>query len=192
MLILLGKEHLLDSGQGSPILTRTFEAEHLPRAKASKDLRSLRAYAAALELVIVVDTREQTPLDFGPLVAVTRATLPTGDYSIQGYESEVAVERKSKSDAYGCVGAGRARFERCLLRLGAMRRGAIVIETSLKRFTTPPGRSAISPQQAVGSYISWSCQHRLPVFWCGSREYAARVTLRYLMAYVKHREAITT
>jgi hypothetical protein len=39
---------------------------------------------------------------------------------------------------------------------------------------------------AVGSYISWACLYRIPVFWCDSRDYAERVCLRYLMAYLKH------
>ena len=37
-------------------------------------------------MIVIVDTREQTPFDFGrfPDVEVTRATLITGDYSLAG------------------------------------------------------------------------------------------------------------
>lgn len=64
---------------------------------------------------IVVDTREQTPYEFatmvcdkadggGPLYVPTlRAGLPTGDYSLAGYEDMVAVERKSLADLFGTL-----------------------------------------------------------------------------------------
>lgn len=43
---------------------------------------------------------------------------------------------------------------------------------------------------AVGSYISWSVQYRIPVFWCDTREYAERVTVRFLAGWMKHRSHI--
>ena len=56
---------------------------------------------------VVVDTREQRPYRYpGSL----RGTLPSGDYSLLGLESLVAVERKEKADAYASLGRGRARF----------------------------------------------------------------------------------
>lgn len=39
---------------------------------------------------------------------------------------------------------------------------------------------------AIGSFISWSCMYRIPVYWCGTRAFAERVTVRFLAAYVKH------
>lgn len=134
---------------------------------------------------IVIDTREQLPFDFAG-IPTTRGTLATGDYSISGLEHLVAVERKSKEDAYGCVGASRDRFTRCLGRLAAMDRACIVIECSLADFAVPPPRTRIDAAMAIGSFISWSCAYRIPVFWCGSRAFAERVTLRFLAAYAKH------
>lgn len=135
---------------------------------------------------ILIDTREQDPF---PLIDYpTRiATLKTGDYSLDGFEGKVAVERKSKSDAYGCVGAGRRRFTECLERLAELDRAAIVIERSIEDFDqNPPERTRISSRMAIGSYISWSCKYRIPVFWCHNRAYAERVTVRFLAAYIKH------
>lgn len=136
--------------------------------------------------VIVIDTREQLPFPFEGLVT-KRATLGAGDYSIEGLENKVAVERKSKNDAWGCVADGRSRFTRCLERLSALDRAAIVIECSLTEFAIQPSRiERVTPATAVGSYISWSCQYRLPVFWCDTRQYAERVTARFLASYHKH------
>lgn len=135
---------------------------------------------------LVIDTREQAPLAFGAVPTV-RATIKQGDYSIEGLTDVVAVERKSKEDAYGCVGAGRERFERCLERLGQLDRAAVVIECSLRRFKTPPARTRISAAQAIHSYISWQVQYGVPVVWVDTREDAAAWIYRFLVSYVKYR-----
>ena len=59
---------------------------------------------------VLIDTREQNPLipavwraqAWEPLPH-RRATLPEGDYQIEGIEGMVAVERKSISDLYGTL-----------------------------------------------------------------------------------------
>ena len=137
------------------------------------------------EPVIVIDTREQLPYTFDGMQTV-RLKLDAGDYSLLGHQSHVAVERKSKADAYGCVGGGRKRFERALARLAEVSRPAIVIECSLMDFTVPPPRTRINAAQAVGSYIKWACIYRIPIFWCDDRAQSERVTVRFLLAYLKH------
>ena len=135
---------------------------------------------------IIIDTREQAPF---PLIGYDTkvATLRTGDYSLEGFEDRIAVERKSKSDAYGVVGGGRKRFEACLERMAALERAAIVIERGIEDFDqNPPERTRIDSRMAIGSYISWSCKYRIPVFWCHNRAYAERITVRFLSAYIKH------
>lgn len=86
---------------------------------------------------VVIDTRERTPYQFSKnfmrdrslfyIQAITKS-LPTGDYSIVGHESEIAVERKSLADFLGTAGQGRRRFERELGRLAKMKFAAVVIE----------------------------------------------------------------
>jgi len=135
---------------------------------------------------IIIDTREQAPFTFEGYETKV-ATLSTGDYSLAGFENMVAVERKSKADAYNCVGTGRRRFTECLERLSKLDRAAIVIERSIEDFDqNPPQRTRIDSRMAIGSYISWSCKYRIPVFWCNNRLYAERITVRFLAAYIKH------
>lgn len=137
-------------------------------------------------LRIVVDTREQLPFPLTGFETV-RGKLNAGDYSLEGYTDKVAIERKSKADAWGCVGGNRERFEACLRRLAALDRAAIVIECTLGEFAIrPPYVKRITPSSAVGSFISWSARHGLPVFWCDNRKYAERVAVRFLAAYLKH------
>lgn len=149
----------------------------------------------------VIDTREQnghTYLFEG--YQTVRAKLDTGDYSLLGSESKVAVERKSLNDAWTCCSSERERFTRCLERLARLDRAAIVIEASMETFALnrPSQIKKVTVATAIGSYLSWSCQYRIPIFWAGvndpkfnrtreSREYAERTTLRFLYSYWKHR-----
>lgn len=135
---------------------------------------------------ICIDTREQLRYMFDGYESY-RATLQTGDYSLEGFTDVLAVERKNHSDAWGCLTEGRKRFERCLERLGKLDRAAIVIEASMAEFVVPPPQvKRVNAATAMGSYISWSTKYRIPVYFAENRQWAERVTLRILAAYYKH------
>lgn len=67
-------------------------------------------------MVILIDTREQEPLEFevGGLISEVRSVgLPFGDYRaeyLDGSKSDVVFERKSIADLYGTMTAGHRRF----------------------------------------------------------------------------------
>lgn len=135
---------------------------------------------------VVIDTREKLPFAFTGFRTVV-GTLASGDYSLAGFESRVSCERKSKVDIWNCCAAERPRFERCLERLAAMERACVVIECDLRELSIRPEHiQRVSPATVVGSCISWSCRYRLPFYWCDSRSYAERVTIRFLAAFLKH------
>jgi len=135
---------------------------------------------------IAIDTREQLRYAFDGYESY-RTTLATGDYSLEGFETVLAVERKNHGDAWGCLTEGRKRFERCLERLSLLDRSAIVIESSMADFVIPPPQiKRVNAATAMGSYISWSTKYRIPVFFAENRQWAERVTLRILAAYYKH------
>jgi hypothetical protein len=54
---------------------------------------SLKSLTEALEVTIVVDSREQDPLPFTRFKTVS-GNLLTGDYSVLGLESWFSIERK--------------------------------------------------------------------------------------------------
>lgn len=139
---------------------------------------------------IVIDSREQLPYAFDGCATVVRA-LPTGDYSLSGLEAEVCVERKQRVEAWQMVAGERRRFEDCLHRLAAITRPMVVIECSLHEFAVQPAEiQRVRVSSAVGSWLSWSAQYRIPIIWAGSREYGERVTYRWLRSYFKHRDQI--
>ena len=138
-------------------------------------------------MIIAVDTREQLPLKFDGIETQVM-TLKSGDYSIVGYQDRVAIERKSHSDCWSSMSNGRSRFERCIKRLAALDRAAIVIECSLDELCIRPSQiQRTNVASVIGGLISWSCQFQIPIFFCPNRDYAARVVLRYLASYIKHR-----
>ncbi|MHC5059364.1 MAG: ERCC4 domain-containing protein, partial [Planctomycetota bacterium] len=102
---------------------------------------------------------------------------------IQGLEDVVAIERKSKTDLYGTIGRGRARFEKEIERLAAMELPAVVLECDLSSLLRPPERSRVSPSSVLNSLIAWSVRHRIPVWPCPGRRFAELVTYRLLQHF---------
>lgn len=81
-------------------------------------------------MIIIQDTREKNPLSFAFYgYETTVATLKTGDYTIEGYEEIVAIERKkSTSELANNLGKHRDRFEREMERLSEFEHKYIVCE----------------------------------------------------------------
>ena len=62
------------------------------RSQPAKRRATMPADLSPEELVAVIDSREQQPLDLAPLRSRI-GTLATGDYSLRGLESVIAIER---------------------------------------------------------------------------------------------------
>jgi len=136
--------------------------------------------------VVVVDTREQKPYRFPRSVT---QMLQTGDYSIQGFEDQVTIERKTKQDAYSSLGGGRARFQREMERLADFDYAAVVIETSLPDFLTPPPFSRLNPNSAICTLLAWSVRYGVHVFFAGDRANGNNVARQLLTKYwLYHKE----
>ena len=135
------------------------------------------------EIVVAIDTREQKPYRFARSEV---KTLPTGDYSIIGLEDRIAIERKTKEDAYSSLGQGRARFERELERLSHLDYAAVVVETSLPDFLCAPAFSRMHPKAAAGSIVAWSVKYRVCVFFAGDRLHGNALTRQLLEKYLRY------
>lgn len=113
--------------------------------------------------------------------SVQRATLATGDYSLEGLADVIAVERKSLADLAMCVGRERERFERELERLARMPYPALVVEASMADILLGAARSEVHPHAVIGSLVSWSVRFRIPVWLCTGRREAAAITYKILL-----------
>ncbi len=148
---------------------------------------------------IVVDSREQLPYTFtgmgGPageslVVPTVVRGLPSGDYSIDGMEDRVAIERKSLEDLYGSVTWGRERFEREIARLDALPGfAAVVVEASWPEIVAPhefrPGwTNQTEPRSVEGTIIAWSLRYSRVHWWpCGDRRGAECRTFSILRKF---------
>jgi DNA excision repair protein ERCC-4 len=151
---------------------------------------------------IVVDTREQAGYTFDGMpgrageqivVPVVSQGLKSGDYSIQGLEDRVAVERKSLQDAYGTFGQGRERFERELERLAEYEFAAVVIEATVQELWrpaefVPDWRSRLSPRSVEGSIVAWSLRYGVHFWAMGSRRAAEIRTFGVLRKFWEEQE----
>ena len=135
---------------------------------------------------ILIDTREQQPYTFE--TESERATLRTGDYSLEGGEHLVAIERKSVDDLIGCLTTGRGRFERELHRGRGLNYFALVIEASLSDLSNGRYRSEMKPKAAIQSLLTFSIRYNLPIFFAENRKFGARVTESLLLKYAREVE----
>jgi ERCC4-type nuclease len=142
--------------------------------------------AAGPRCTIVVDTREQAPYCFGGRVETVRLGLETGDYSLLGHETTIAIERKTLEDFVGSLTWGRDRFLRECERLTRLAVRAIVVEGSFGDVVHAKYRSEATPQSIVGSTIKLLTDFGLPVVFADCREYAERLVERMLTRHWEH------
>lgn len=149
------------------------------------------------KLPIIIDTREQNPLDFSPFpeVRIIRAELWPGDYSLQAATRLVAIERKSVADLIGTMRTGYAgfnattpkRFDRELTALrGYPRRGGrsfILVEPDVRNQTAEAQilagnyRSAIPPDKITAFIQTIRDVWLVDVVLADSREHAAQIVV---------------
>lgn len=136
---------------------------------------------------IVIDTREppETAWTFGDL-PVVRRKLEAGDYSIEGFENEVAIERKTSADLVSTLTFGRSRFERELDLLRLYPRAVIFVEGDLESIIRAQYRSRVSPAALVGSFGSFFGRWGISTVFCGSAFNAAILAKVYLLKAHKH------
>ncbi len=135
--------------------------------------------------VIVIDTREQQPYRF--LCESVRSALKTGDYSLIGLETIIAIERKSLNDFIGCITASRERFENELNRADSLERFWVVIESTLTSIEKGLYRSKVNPESVLGTLAAWSNRHKVSFVFADSRQAGQKMTERLLKhAWLEH------
>ncbi len=141
-----------------------------------------------MDFRIIIDTREQAPYGFA--CATLRRKLDAGDYSVDGQDRLVAVERKSLKDFVTTVIHDFARFAAELEKLAKLPAACVVVEADLdhvlRGLAVADCRGA-SPESILGAAIHVGLRYGVPVFWCGSRQAARAFTDAYLRMFVRLR-----
>ena len=152
-------------------------------------------------MVIVIDTREQHPLDFSfwKDVKVQRRELWPGDYTVLGGAQYLAIERKSVSDLVGTMKTGYAgigsttpkRFDRELMALHSViargGRAFVLVEPdgplgtvchAFEQIKAHSYRSIIAPDKVLAFIQSIRSGWRVPVIMTESRTQSAEIVYK--------------
>ena len=155
------------------------------RKMAGSNLNKIRAGkkgTALMKPTILVDTREQDTYSFNPLkVNIKRKSLKTGDYSLEGFEHLVSVERKNPDDFVKTLIPPKKRFRKELQRLTEMPYSCIVVEANLEDILLGNYQSNASPLSVFNMANSIIADWKIPIFYCSNRQIACRFTQEYLI-----------
>lgn len=94
-------------------------------------------------MIILKDTREQKPFNFSfyeDVEAEYNQTLPTGDYTIFGYEDKIIIDRKQSVDEIA-ANVFDKRFERELERMKSFDEAYILCEFSVSELSNYANKS---------------------------------------------------
>jgi ERCC4-type nuclease len=142
------------------------------RLRVQRDGHNIIRSAAVPKPTVLVDSREQQPLPLfinhpNWLASERRAALRTGDYSVEGMEKLLALERKSLADLVNCTVTSRERFIASCSRLAKFRWKAILIEASyedIKRgWDTDEIQSDVHPNSVCGLLDAIEAKFGIPV-----------------------------
>jgi len=126
---------------------------------------------------VLVDTREKDPLPLREnhpnwIEAERRETLKTGDYSIEGMEGLLALERKSLADLVACTVTYRKRFLAACARLSGFPWKAILVEATfediragIERFDIP---SDVHPNAICGTLDAIEAKFGIPIIYAST------------------------
>ena len=137
-------------------------------------------------ITIVIDTREQLEYKgFSPNIETIHSTLPAGDYSLLGRETEVAIERKSLDDFVQTVINQRDRFRKELKKLQTYNSACIIVEASADNIipVLMCPRSNASPAAVWGATMSIIVDYGIPIYFLANRQIACKFVEDYLTRY---------
>lgn len=161
---------------------------------------------------ILIDTREQKPWKFAQIradasdvarkkykkgdcytVDCERRSLGNshGDYTVEGFESEIAIERKSLSDFQSTMLAWsnrREAFDRELAWLNSIECAVVIVEATMSKAMSAKqrGKRTVEQNAKLIHRRLLSCKIKYPrvsFLFCGSRKMAEVTAFRLLQMY---------
>ncbi len=151
------------------------------------------------DFTIIVDTREQQPWTFENH-AVSNRKLDTGDYSIDGLENILGIERK-KSISEFANNITESRYQDVVSRLSQLKYSFLLLEFNLEDvFIYPIGSTVpkrmwskikISPAFIIKNILELELSHNIKVMFCGNSHNAQKMA-EYILRKVNYIERHST
>lgn len=130
---------------------------------------------------VIQDTREKYPwtFKFYDDIELERRKLDTGDYSIEGFEDQICLERKRTTGEISLnLGQKSKQFEEELKRMASFRFAFIICEFTIDNVYEFPVNSGIpernwkylrmSPKFIASRLNQWSETYGVEVIYCGN------------------------
>lgn len=147
------------------------------------------------DFTIVVDTREQQPWSFDHF-AKAHKKLDTGDYSIDGLQHLLAIERK-KSVSEFANNIVESRFKDVIIRLSQLKYSFLLLEFDLEDVliypigSTVPKRMwdkiKISPAFLLKNILELQLEHNIIVYFCGDHTNGEKMA-EYILKKIYYKE----
>jgi ERCC4-type nuclease len=120
--------------------------------------------------VVLVDTREKSPFEFRRfpnwIAEEKRQKLNIGDYSVEGMEDSLSLERKTLSDLITTLIQQRPRFFKLCEKMSQYRWRALFIQASYEDVKSPYGEYTYAHPNAVsGTLDALEARYGIPVIY---------------------------
>ncbi len=122
--------------------------------------------------VVLVDTREKYPFDFSRfpnwIADEKRQALKAGDYSVEGMETLLVLERKTLTDLITTVIQQRERFLKQCEKMAKYRWRALLIEASYEDIKSPyeeEYNTLAHPNAVTGTLDALEARFSIPVIY---------------------------
>lgn len=122
--------------------------------------------------VVLVDTREKYPFDFSQfpnwIADEKRQALKVGDYSVEGMETLLVLERKTLTDLITTVIQQRERFLKQCEKMAKYRWRALLIEASYEDIKSPyeeEYNTLAHPNAVTGTLDALEARFSIPVIY---------------------------
>jgi ERCC4-type nuclease len=139
----------------------------------------------AYNFTIIIDSREQQPWEFSHQTTAVQK-LDTGDYSIEGLEDILCIERK-KSVSEIANNITEKRFKDVIDRMSKYKYPYMLLEFDLDSILTYPvgseiprrmwNKIKISPNFIIKNLLEFQLLHNISIMFCGSASNAERISL---------------
>ena len=138
----------------------------------------------APKAVLLVDTREQNPLNFsrfrGWFSGIEKKALKLGDYSIAGLEDICLVERKDLSDLVHSCTADRSAFINRLRLMARYPHRLLVITSTLSQIKSPYAHAKVDPNRITQFLVATLAGLQVPFVCSETHELGEELVGSYL------------